>query len=69
MSTNRMERVCIIGDQCNKATGAKCGGDYKAGPNNPNQRADWANLHSQPRIGRNEFYIPSNLPILPLKVD
>ena len=37
MSANGMERVCIVGDQCNKATGAKSGGDYKAGPNDPNQ--------------------------------
>jgi hypothetical protein len=29
ISANRIERVYIIGDQYNKATRAKSGGDYK----------------------------------------
>ena len=41
-----MERVYIIEDQCNKATGVKCGGDYKVGLNDPNQRADWGEFVS-----------------------
>lgn len=37
ISANGIKRVYIIGDQYNKATGAKSGGDYKVGPKDLNK--------------------------------